>query len=49
MQTSQDQDKDEIAYVLATEVPILKQAEERQNRILDANYAVIDYMKKSTP
>ena len=49
MQTSQDQDKDEIAYVLAAEASILKQAEARQNRILDANYAAIDLNEKSTP
>ena len=46
MQTSKDQDEDEIAYVLATEAPILKQAEERQNRILDANYTAIDLDEK---
>ena len=46
MQAGKDQDEDEIAYVLATESPILKQAEERQNRILDANYKAIDLDKK---
>ena len=42
MRTGQDQDEDKQTYVLATEAPILKLAEERQNRILDANYEVID-------
>ena len=46
MQTGKDQDKDEIAYVLATEAPILKVAEEQQNRILDANHAAIDLDEK---
>ena len=32
----------ELAYVLATEVPILKLTKEQQNRILDANYKAID-------
>ena len=47
MQTSKDQDQDEIAYVLATEALILKQAEERKNRI-NGNYAVVDLDGKST-
>ena len=46
MQTGQDQDQDDIAYVLATQATILKIAEERQNRILDANYAAIDLDEK---
>ena len=46
MQTGKDQDVDEIAYVLATEASILKVAEQRQNRILDANFAAIDLYKK---
>ena len=46
MQTGKDQDKDGIAYVLATEAPILKLAEERQIRILDTNYAAIALNEK---
>ena len=46
IQTTKDQDEDEISYVLATEAPILKLAEGRQNRVLDANYAAIDLYKK---
>ena len=46
MQTGKDQDQNEIAYVLAIEAPILKIAEERQNRILGANYLAIDLDEK---
>ena len=46
MQTGEDQDEDEISYILATQAPILKVAEKRQNRILDANYAAIDLDEK---
>ena len=46
VQTGKNQDKDEIAYVLADEAPILKLAEERQKRILDASYAEIDLDEK---
>ena len=36
-------DKKKIrAYVLATKAPILKLAEERQTRVVDANYEAID-------
>ena len=46
MQTEQDQNQDNIAYVLVTEAHILKIAEEKQNRILDANYVAIDLDEK---
>ena len=46
MQTGEDQDEDEISYILATQAPILKVAEKRQNRILDANYVTIDLDEK---
>ena len=36
--TGKNQDQDDMMYALATEAPILKLAEERLNRILDANY-----------
>ena len=42
MQTGKDRDEDELTYVLATKVPILKVAQEGQNMILDANYATTD-------
>ena len=46
MQTGKEQDQDEITHVLATEAPILKLAEERQNKILNADYAAINLDEK---
>ena len=46
MQTKRKQDVDELAYILATKSPLLKLAEKRQNRILDANHDAIDLKEK---
>ena len=37
-----DRDAAELIYIFATEAPILKEAEDCQNRILDANYKSVD-------
>ena len=37
-----DRDAAELSYILANEAPILKEAEDRQKRILDANYKAVD-------
>ena len=44
--TGKDQDEDEIAYVLAPEIPILTMTETRQNSILYANYEATDLEEK---
>ena len=47
MCTGKNQDQNDMLRILATKAPILKLvAEERQNRILDANYEVIDLEAK---
>lgn len=46
IQTGYDQDEDKLAHAFATEAPILKFPNERQKRILDANYEAIDLDSK---
>ena len=41
-----DSDAAELSNILATEAPILKEAEDRQTQIIDANYKAVDIDSK---